>query len=191
MFKSILVETLSLPSRKARTVNATDTSFPSKVPTATEPTGTGATATGQSVIDIGYRGAVAQNAAVIFPYGLGDDNDVFAMRVYGWFLSKGSSQASPVVRDVWYPVKLLELTCTMCAATGVLAGSVLDTERFCDTLAIVGTSGTEGRNFYVVSPADDTIGYAMLDIVGCQKLEFAFDMTTGNPTNANALIMQL
>jgi hypothetical protein len=176
----MLLETLSVPFQKAHSTNPTDTSFPSKIPTGTEPSGTG-------VINLGNAGAVAQNGLLVVPYGVGDDNDVFAMRVIGW----RSIGKDPNTR-LWIPVLLAELTCTLCTAVGVAGKEVVDTERFCDTLALV--TGNDDISIDIVSPSTTSaqlIAHAVIDVKGFQKVEFTFDMTTGDPTNANCLVAQL
>lgn len=174
---------LSRDFQKVRSVNATATSFASKVPTLTEPSGDAGSATGASVIDLcpGGNGVSQASRLVLVPYGTGDADDVFAMRVIGWrCLGRGATTA------IWIPVILAELTCTMSAVTGVAGGAVSATEYFCDTIALV--SGNDDISIDIVSPTGDVIAHAAMDLKGFQKIEFQFDMTTNNPTGANCLI---
>ena len=177
----MLIETLSRPFLKARSVNATDTSFPSKIPTITEPSGDAGTATGASVIDLGgEKGGVCQNGMIVLPYMIGDDDDVMAMRIIGW-RKIGNNPAT----NLWIPVIIAELTCTGCTAVGIAARDVLNTERFCDTLALV--TGNEDISIDIVSPTGNVVAHAIVDLKGFQKVEFTFDMTTGAPTSGNCL----
>ena len=165
--------------QKVRSVSCTDTSFPSKIPTATEPTGDGGTAGSASIVELGQGNIATQNKIIVTPYGLGDDNDVFAMRIIGWRKIGTGSTA------LWIPVTLAELTCTMCAVVGVVGQTILDTEHFCDTLVLV--TGNDDVSIDIVSPANDTLAHAVLDVKGFRKIEVCFDMTTGNPTSGNCL----
>jgi hypothetical protein len=170
----VLIETLSGPFRKAKATNATDTSFPSRIPTLTEPSGDG-------VHNLAQDGqGLAQNRAVIVPYALGDDDDVFALRIIGWrAVGTGPTR-------LWIPVILGELTCTVSTAIGIAGAEVLNTERFADTLAIV--TGGNGDWIDVNSPTGNIIAFATVNLHGFQKVEFTFDATTGDPTSMNALV---
>jgi hypothetical protein len=178
----MLIETLSTSFRKARTTNATNTSFPSKVPTGTEPTGTGSSGTAASVIDCGWGGVVSQNGLLVMPYGTGDNDDVFALRVIGWTVVGNDSSTW-----VWVPMILAEITCTMSSTIpGVSGRDVVATEYFCDTLSMV--TGNEDVSVDITSPTGDVGAHFVVDLKGCQKVELTFDTTTGDPTGANALI---
>lgn len=168
--------------QKVRSVNCTDTAFPTKIPTLTEPTGDAGTAGGSSIIDLRLGSGTTPSEIIIVPYGIGDDDDVFAMRIIGW---------KPIRRDFsnveWIPTKLLEITCTMCTDVGVVGGAIINTERYCDTLVGVGTSFNDDITIRIFSPADNTIARARVELEGFSKIEFTFDMTTGAPTNGNCL----
>jgi hypothetical protein len=177
----VLLETISQPFARCRTVNATDASFPSKIPTGTEPTGTGSTATGASVLNLGYGGRLTQNQVLLVPYGIGDDNDVFNLRVIGWRVVGNDSQTW-----LWVPVILAQFVCTMSTQVGVAGRDVLNTERFCDTITL--TTGNDDVSVDITSPTGDVIAHASVDLKGSQKLELTFAMSTGSPTSANCLI---
>lgn len=161
--------------RKARTTNATDTSFASRVATLTEPTGTG-------VIDLRSQGASPRWVSLI-PYALGDDDDVFEMWVIGW---------RKVVVDgvtLWIPTRLVKLTCTVSTAVGVADSPVLATERFADT--ITASMGVSNVSYQLFSPTDNTIAHALVSPDGCEKIELIFDSTTGDPTSMNCLVAKV
>lgn len=186
MGSSIVVLTQSQRFRKARSVNATNTSFPSKIPTKTQPSGDAGTATGASVIDLMdplVVSGLSQNSVMVVPYGTGDDDDEFAMRVIGW-----RRLGSDPETDLWVPYKLCELTCTMSTAVGVAGTGVVAAERFCDTLSVVTNMGNANVDVVVFSPQDNTVAHAVIDLKGAQMLEITFDMTTGDPTDANCLL---
>lgn len=171
--------------QKIRPINSADTSFGSRVPTVTQPSGTGVFAIGQNL---------GPQRLKLIPYGVGDDNDVFAMRIIGW----SRTVEAPTI---WIPCVIGELTCTMGGIVGVAGASIVDTERFCDTIAVVSqgkTSDTDGGGaaassgqIELFSNANDLVAFAVIAVNGYQMVELTFDMTTGNPTNANCLIAPL
>ena len=172
----MLLETMSMEFRKVRSVNATDTSFPSKIPTVTEPAGDAGTATGASVIDIGGNPpGTAQNGGMFVPYGLGANNDTFSMRVIAWRVIR-----SGTTKALWVPVVLCEVACTMSASVGVALAAVLDTEQFVDTITLV--TGNDDVSIDIVSPTADEIAHFVLDLKGCQKIECTFDNTLNTPS---------
>lgn len=161
---------------KVRATSATDTSFPTRVTTKTEPADDG-------VVDVSNDGGVTENALLLMPYGVGDDNDAFAMRVLGW-----TRVGHDPDTDAWVPFILGEFTCTMGGAgcAGAANTQVVATERFCDTIAKVTNMGDD-NNISITSPQNDTPGHLRIDFEGFQKVEITFDTTTGDPTNANCL----
>lgn len=146
--------------------NATDSSFPSRVPTATEPSGAG-------VLDLSFPNSTAvPNHLLLLPYAIGADDVTFNMRVLGWAL----------VSDLYVPTILAEVACTACTVTGVAAKTVLDTERFCDTLTL--TYGNAGISAEVVSPGNNIVGHLLLDLKGHSTVEVIFDATGATSMNA-------
>ncbi len=187
---STLLGTSAQPFRRARLTNATDNGFPTRVPTKTEPTGTGnnaaqATASGVHSLNGSVRGGIGQNSVIIVPYGVGSDTNTFVMRVLGWRILSDQSDAALLE---WIPVKLAEFTCTLTSgATGATGGVLGATNLFVDTIALVGTSGNDDISIDIVSPADNTVGHVVVDLKGSQKLEIVFT-TGGSSTSCNALI---
>lgn len=177
--------------QKVRTVDATNTSFPSKIPTTTEPTGTGAAAATASVIEVsGGSGGATPSRLLFIPYGTGDANDVFDMKVIGW----RRIGSGPPPDTLWVPVTLLGVTCTLGAAVGIASSPVTETRKFVDTITIMSamepviTADTTNAGTVVrFSPAGDFIGWVEMPVRGFEKIEFIFDTTTGDPTGANAL----
>lgn len=178
--------TISRLFRKALTTNSTSSSFPSKIPTVTEPTNDG-------VIDFrrgGANNSVPQFMQVL-PYGLGSDEDAFSLRILGWrHIGEGPPQGSPTW--LWVPVILAELTCTLGTAAGIAGAQVLNTELFADTLTIVSeptitAATTRQGTVDMMSPANNTPAWFSLALDGHEKIEFVFDQTTNTPT-MNALV---
>jgi hypothetical protein len=169
------LDTLSTDFFKALATNSTATSFASLINTITEPTGDG-------VINFANRGITVPTLLELSPFGVGDDNDEFSMRVTSWRRYGNDPETW-----LWKPKPLLEVACVMCASVGV-AGSLLGaTTRFCDAISIVGTIGSAGESCRIITPGSDLEASILLDIQGAQKIQFTFDMTTGSPTNANCL----
>ena len=105
----MLWETISAPLRKALSSNATDSSFASRIPTTTEPTGAG-------VVDIAPRGGASQNIVLMVPYGVGGDGDTFDMRLVGWRKVASNINQSLIL---WVPVSLVEVSCTVSTPVGI------------------------------------------------------------------------
>jgi len=178
----MLVETLSMKFVKARrdasgvAANATNATFPSKVPTITKPSGAG-------VIELCSpdKGAVAQNGIVLIPYGTGSDNNTFELRVIGWRLVTNDEGKA----GLWIPVLLVELHCTLSAAVGVAGATVVNTERFADTISL--TTGNDDVSVDIVSPTGEIIAHAMLDLKGFNLVETTFSINSGGTTDMNCL----
>ncbi|VTR96794.1 hypothetical protein [Tuwongella immobilis] len=150
-----------------------DSSFPTRGPTLTEPTGDG-------VVTLTRITGEVRSQVVIVPYAYGDENGTFHLRILGWRrLQMGSGSA------MWIPTTLAKLTATLGTTSG-LAGAIIDADtRFADTLTLTVGSGTIRTE--VVSPADDTIGHVTLDTKGVAKLELQFARDV-DVTSMNALI---
>ena len=184
----MLVQTLSNNSRKVRRTNATDNGFPSKLITATKPTGIGdsaAQATESAIIfDGSNAGAATYNAVVLQFFGAGANNNTFSARVIGW--SKLIEDGN-VVTQVWVPTDLCELAVTLSSTLVGLAGkTVVATDLFADTIALTGTTANDDVSIDIVSPANDRPAHVVLDIKGFQIIEVTF--TTGaSATDCNGL----
>lgn len=157
--------------QKFATTNKTDTSFPSKVATTTAPSNDGVITFPATAGGVGG----VPSRIMIIPYGTGDDDDVFDMRIIGWRL----------VGTLYVPTILAQLTCTMSTAVGVSGATVSNTERFADTITLAAAySSTQN---VVTSPTGNVIAHVTMQTKGFSILEATFDMTTGDPTNANCL----
>lgn len=177
--------TMAYDLDKVRTVNSTASSFASKVPTITEPTGDAGTATGASVLTLRATPGEGPTSLLLIPYGLGSNNDAFSMRLIGWKpIRRGAADV------LWIPVPLLELACVIGNITGVALSAVLATELFCDTLTGVANKFNANVTCAIASPQDDTIAHAIVDLRGFSRVEFTFDQTTNTPA-MNCLWAQL
>lgn len=167
----MILETLSSPLGRVAPFNSTEAAWASRLPTAIEPAGGG-------VIPTAPDGGICQNSLFLVPIAVGNDNDTYSVRVWGW-RKVGTGRTS-----IWIPYLLCELLVTSSAITGVAGSEVLATERFPDTIAV--TSGTAGTDVSVFSPGGDLPAHAVIDLKGCQKAEVTFKIVAG-PTSMNAL----
>lgn len=169
----MILDTLSSEFARTHTTNATDSAFPSRVPTVTEPAGDG-------ILDIcKLPSGLVANAALLVPYGVASDNHTFDMRVIGWrrVPMRGSQSA---LLPLWVPCPLYQLAWTHGGIVGVANSTVLATERFCDT--VTKTWGPDsGITLY--SNAADLIAGVLVDFLGHQKLEVTFDLGSGTSLN--------
>lgn len=190
------IATLCMALQKLRKTNTTDTSFPSRVPTATAPTGVGddVAQTVSAVFDVGFdanmpNGAIRseKNLIKIIPFGAGSDTNTFAMRVIGWQLAyKRDVAHNDELEALWIPHTLGEFSCALSTPTGVAGRTCVATDLFCDTITLVSTSGNDDVDISITSPADNTIAHVKIDVAGCQKVEIVFDLT--GASSANALV---
>lgn len=146
---------------KSRSTNATDTSFPSKIPTVTEPTGAGVSSCSGS------------HAYIVF-FGAGSDTNTFSAKLIGWREVKG----------LWVPTPLATVSVALSTPVGISGEEVIDTDRFADTITV--TTAETIAGYDVCSPANNTIAHLRIDLGGCSKLEVVYDLT--GATNANALV---
>lgn len=179
----MLINQFSGPYRPALSTNATDTSFPARIPAAALPS------TAIRVISDPSTGGTTPNWVELLPYMTGDNDDVFAMRVIGWV--RVVDEAAPSETTAfWMPRVLAELTCTGSSTIPGLAGkAVVAAELFCDTITVV--TGNAGIDVITLSPTGNVVGSVMVNLKGSMYWEPTFDMTTGNPTNGNALYRYL
>lgn len=180
----MFLETKSCRWFKARSVNQTSNGYVAKTTTATEPKDDAGTATGASVITLGYGNGnpVPSSFKALF-YGVGTDGQTFSCQIYGW--NQAGTEADEIL---WIPTPLLEVQVTLSSAIpGILSRYVKSTELFADTIAIVGTEGNPNVSCELISPANDRIAHAKFSVVGFAKLELTF--TTGaSATSCNALL---
>ncbi len=166
--------------RRWLATNQSATSFASKVPTITEPTGDG-------ILDLR---PFVQKRMKLWPLLLGSDNDVASFRIIGWHsvLLEGS-------KTLWFPSAIAEFVCTGSAAVGIAGAAVLNTERFADTItpvakmtrdAVIAAGTAINSDYEILSPTADLIAHIIMPIAGYEKLELTSDETTGTPS-INAL----
>ncbi len=167
------------PLRRWRTANENASSFASKIATVTKPTNDG-------VLDLTAYMHTISDYIKLLPILLGSDNDASSMRVIGWH-----SVLLDTFTTLWVPVPIGEFVCTASAAVGIAGAAVLNTERFCDTLAPVAlmtrdlkiAAGTSLNSTYgYLTPTNELIGHLIIPIGGFEMLELTSDQTTGTAT---------
>lgn len=187
MSQNTLLMTQAVNWQRARQVNATDSSFPTRLITATEPAnslGTNAAqATSGSVFDLANpsKSDVSQNGLILKPYGSGSNTNTFSLRVIGWsYLIEGDPNTA-----IWDPTILVELQATISSTPIGLAGKLVKaTDLFATSIAV--TTGNANVSMEQVSPGSGIAAHAVVDLKGFQKVEFVF--TTGSSaTDCNLL----
>jgi hypothetical protein len=153
--------------KRVRATSATGT-FPSKVPTATAPTGAG-------VVEDPVVGQASPQWIQVLPFGDGADNATFDLRVIGWKVSD---------LGLWVPTILAQAACTLSAAVGVNTYEVTASQRFADTIVL--TQVQANVDSKVSSPTGDLVGSFQVETRGCVLVEVTFNL--GTATGANALI---
>lgn len=151
---------------RVRATSATG-SFPSRVPTATAPTGDGV------VNDPIVQGAPEWIQVV--PFGDGADNATFDCRVIGWKVSD---------LGLWVPTILAQAACTLSAAVGSNTYEVTASQRFADTITL--TQVLANVDSKLSSPTGDLVGSFQVQTRGCVLVEVTFNLVTA--TGANALV---
>lgn len=145
--------------KKALQTNSTDTSFGALADQVAEkPSGDG------------VYNTIGKNQIIVWPYGTDAANEAFNMRVVGWW--KGNA--------AWGYSVLFEGLCTLGAEVGVASGDVLATEFYCDAITLT-SSSTES---IIKTTTADTPALALIDMVGCQYVQFQFDLTTAAAANS-------
>ena len=178
---SVLIQTEATKFAPTNTTNVTTNGFTQPVPTKTAPSGTG-------IINFGHPdGALASNAIILIPYGVGSDTNTFAMNVYGWRPIPGSLGGT-LSDTLWVPMTLATFTgCELNSGMPGLSGAALDgTQYFCSDITL--GIGNSGISVEVVSPghANNQVAHTVIDAKGCRLLEVRFS-TGGSATSCNAL----
>lgn len=152
---------------RVRATSSTDSSFPAKAPTATQPSGAGVV--GDPIVQ------GAPNWIQVVPFGDGADNATFDLRVIGWKVSD---------LGLWVPTILAQAACTLSTAVGVDTYEVTSSQRFADTIVL--TQVLTNVDSKVSSPTGDLVGSFQVETRGSAFIEVTFDL--GTATGANALV---
>lgn len=151
---------------RVRATSATG-SFPSKVPTATQPTGDGVV--GDPIVQ------GAPQYIQVIPFGDGADDSTFDLRVIGWKVSD---------LGLWVPTILAQAACTLSTAVGVDTYEVTSSQRFADTISL--TQVRADVDSKLSSPTGNLVGSFQVETRGSAFIEVTFNL--GTATGANALV---
>ncbi len=146
------------------TSNQTDAAFASKVITATEPTGSGIIAADG-----------LETMEFIF-FGAGAATNTFDAIVLGWNELRNGTV------NVWVPVPIVHLTCTLGTAAGVASADVTATDLLAHTIAVAANGGI---GVIASQTAGNRIAKVEVGVEGYRKVEVIFDMT--GATSGNCL----
>lgn len=153
--------------QKVRATSSTDANFPSKVPTATAPSGAGVV--GDPIVQ------GSPQWIQIVPFGDGADDATFDLRVIGWKVSD---------LGLWVPMILAQAVCNLSSAVGVDTYEVTSSQRFVDTIAL--TQVQANVDSKLSSPVGNLVGSFQVETRGSALIEIIFDL--GTATGANALV---
>lgn len=174
--------------------NTTSSAFTSIIPTITEPTAVNPGESGSGIFNLAPGGCDSiPDAMLVYFFGAGADNDTFDVRLWGWDRI-GSVQGTML----WTPSPIASFTCTLSQAVGIAAADIINTDRFVDTIVvnaiapqpfIPNVNATPAAEYFgtikINSPANNFRGFAIVPLLGYEKIQFDFDMT--GATNGNAL----
>ena len=156
--------------RKALTTDNTDATFDTIVPTTTKPSADGVVDLLDT--DLGESsGTYVPSLVQIMPYCANAPGETFDMRVWGW--SKYDSSGT----TYWIPIMIAEFN----LVSGNIAAGFDADAYFADTITLAdGDADT-----LVVSTANDVPGYAVVDIMGSELIQFDFDDDAGANASLN------
>lgn len=181
------------PWKRALATDSTDTSFPARIPTITEPTGNGVIELADNV-----GNGLIPGMLKICPIATAGDNDSADLRVIGWQRIKTTGV------PLWFPVVLGQFSLIFSTTVGVAGSPVAATERFCDTIIIHATIVAQPRTtdtdsggaastgeIQIISAANQLIAMIVMPIFASEKVELTWDSTAAGTTAMNALIALL
>jgi len=149
--------------QKALTANYAG-NYPSIVPTAIEPSGSG-------VLNL-------RDWALVYPYCVSGGGTEFSISVIGW------KQAS-VHESLWIPLPLCQLTCSVGSVNGVAGKTVDETQTFAGQIA----SEWKPDTCVLLNPTlDPQVAGFYVELLGAQKIQIIFDK--GDCTSVNALVAE-
>jgi hypothetical protein len=159
------IETLSTPWEiGCKTADLTDTSFPSKVPTRTKPSG-------NSILD--FRGGTSPNQLKIILLGTGANNAVLTgVRFLAWnHFDDGTGDNG---KALWVPTPLAEFAAVFGNIPGVAGGAIGSSYFFMDTITLV--TGNANISNEILSPVGDIIAHIILSAKGSEMIEAIVDL---------------
>ena len=144
--------------------NSDATSFGTRIITITEPTGVGV-----------IENRSAETLELAF-FGAGTAAQTFDALVIGW------NELRNGTKNVWVPVPIVHLTCTLGSAVGLAAADIIDTDLLAHTIAVAANGGI---GVIASQTGGNRMAKAEVGIEGYRKVEVIFDMT--GATNGNCI----
>ncbi len=167
----------------ALTANSSATSYPSKIPTLTPPSGSG-------VINMA-GGDYVPGHLLIIPYGTGSATNTGTMKVLAW-RDTNMNPGNPQMR-LWIPVPLCTIGFTLGTGGGATNADLDTTTLFATTITMTGgptfiTSGAPpvSLDWLEVSPGSNGIGCISVPTFGFKRMELIFT-NNSSATDVNAL----
>ena len=166
--------------------SVTATTFPSKIPTTTQPSGDG-------VIVFGHGGGEdCPGHLMLIPYGAGSATNTMNVQVIGWRATRLN-----IGVKLWIPVVLCTYAVTLGTGTGVAGADLTTTALFATTITSTGgptfiTSGAApvSIDWLQISPGSNGIGMISQRSFGFRLLEVIFN-TNSSATSCNALYCKM
>lgn len=112
--------------------------------------------------------ACGRNFLELLPLGTGADNKTGSLRVLG---------AVPEPAGGWLVRRLADFSLTLSADTGSAGQPVLNTEFYCDTIAL--TTGTGASTIRILAGSDDVRGTIIMDLMESQFILVDFAVGSG------------
>ncbi len=155
--------------------NSTEGDFPALIPTITKPETVDSTTPTANLVVWQPNGL----RSLIMPFGTGDDNQTFSIRITAWRRATRPNSTSSVL---WVPELIGNAACTMSALTGVADAELVAAERFVDTIVL---SIHDTRRITSYDEATGDISPAVIEVrhEGADLLEVTFDLTGATAAN--------
>lgn len=177
------IVTRARPLQRTNFISPTGYGYGYRAPTADKPNYDG-------LVDLGTgggNGEVPLNMKV-WPIGIGNINDIFAVTVWSW--AKYGSGLSP--RTVWIPTPLVSVAATLGSSPGVSGSPVSESEVFAQVLTVISegtkvvynTAGNPAFSAGTVtthSPGSGLVAHFLMPLQGFDLIEFTFSWMTGQP----------
>ena len=110
--------------------------------------------------------------------GTGDADTTYDAIIYRWRRVRLSTTT-----QLYVPIRLCTLTCTLSAAIGVASSVFIATDRMVDTIANKGGATNNTGDYTLWSPAGDEVACMDLACDGFQYAEIVFDLTGATAAN--------
>lgn len=153
----------------------------------TEPSGDG-------IWRVGSSGGIAANRVLVVPYAHGSPGQTFSVRLTGWKQATENPDSW-----IWLPLVKIQMACIVGDLTGPSSGSAAEQlrrvlagdVRFCDQITLTTAAATGsglGLTGELMSPGPQSgmAAWIIMELRGCQYLQFQFDFLQDAPVPMNA-----